>query len=87
MVKDLGLEDEYEYIYSGDKIKFGYLKKPNIAKEDVIAITSALPREFGLDRYVDYNRQFSKTYLDPLNDILSVIGWTTEKKATLDSFF
>lgn len=87
MVKDLGLEDSFEYIYSGDKVKFGYLKVPNIAKEDVIAVTSALPREFGLDRYVDYNRQFAKTYLDPLNDILSVIGWTTEKKATLDSFF
>jgi DNA polymerase elongation subunit (family B) len=87
LVKDLGLEDTYEYIYSGDKVKFGYLKIPNHSKQDVIAITSALPKEFGLDRHVDYNRQFSKTYLDPLNDILSVIGWSTEKKATLDSFF
>lgn len=85
-LNDFKLTD-YEKIYSGDKIKFGYLKLPNPTREDVIAVINALPKEAGLERFIDYDRQFSKTYLEPLNDILSVIGWTTEKRATLDAWF
>jgi DNA polymerase elongation subunit (family B) len=87
LIKDFNLISSYEPIYSGDKIKFGYLKVPNPCRENVIAITSSLPKEFGLDRFIDYDMQFQKTYLHPLNEIISVIGWNTEKKATLDSFF
>jgi DNA polymerase elongation subunit (family B) len=87
LIRDYKLVNEYEQIYSGDKIKFGYIKKPNPSMEDVIAVINSLPKEFGLTRYIDYDRQFSKTYLEPLNDILSVVGWTTEKRATLDDFF
>jgi DNA polymerase elongation subunit (family B) len=87
LIRDFNLISEYEQIYSGDKIKFGYLKVPNPCRENVIAIASTLPKEFGLDRFIDYDMQFRKTYLDPLNDIISVIGWSTEKRATLTEFF
>ncbi len=87
LLKDYKIDGDYEPIYSGDKIKFGYLKLPNPSREDVIAVLNGLPKEMGLERFVDYDRQFQKTYLQPLNDILSVIGWTTEKRATLDDFF
>jgi len=76
-----------EMIYDGDKIKYAYLKKPNPSREDVIAVLNDLPKEFGLDRFIDYERQFQKTYLEPINDIISVIGWSVEKKATLDDWF
>jgi hypothetical protein len=82
LIRDYKLISEYEQIYSGDKIKFGYLKRPNPCREDVIAVINALPKEFGLERFIDYDRQFNKTYLEPLNDILSVIGWSTEKRDT-----
>lgn len=87
LVRDHKLTSEYEQIYSGDKVKYGYMKLPNPSREDVIAVINSLPKEFCLDRYIDYDRQFDKTYLQPLNDILSVIGWSTEKRATLDDFF
>jgi DNA polymerase elongation subunit (family B) len=87
LIRDFNLISDYEQIYSGDKIKFGYLKVPNPCRENVIAVLNALPKEFGLDRFIDYDLQFRKTYLDPLNDIIAVAGWTTEKKATLDDFF
>lgn len=87
MLRSKGIEEDYEQIYSGDKIKYCYLKMPNPTRENVIAVLNNLPPELGLSEYVDYEKQFAKTYLDPLNTILSVIGWTTEKKATLDSFF
>jgi DNA polymerase elongation subunit (family B) len=87
LIEDFNLISEYEQIYSGDKIKFGYLRLPNPSRENVIAVINDLPKEFGFERFIDYDKQFEKTYLHPLNDIISVIGWNTEKKATLDDFF
>jgi len=31
--------------------------------------------------------QFEKTFLDPLKNILGVIGWTVEKQNTLEDYF
>lgn len=76
-----------EPIKNGDKIKVAYLKTPNPIHNNAIAAPDALPKEFGLDKYIDRDRQFSKTFLDPLTHITDTIGWNTEKKATLEAFF
>lgn len=84
----LEIDDTYETIKSGDKLKFCYLKKPNKFKTNVIALPNILPDRLGLtDSIVDKNLQFEKTYLAPVNNILEVIGWSAEKKNTLSSFF
>jgi len=87
LLKELGLTSKYPPIKSGDKIKFIYLKKPNTIKENVIAFPSELPVEFGLHKYVDYDYQFEKVFLDPLGNIIDPMGWVLEEKATLDDFF
>jgi DNA polymerase elongation subunit (family B) len=91
-VKKNGLERKYKLINEGDKIKYFHLKKPNpfggVKGEDhVVAFATNLPKEFNLDGYVDYNTQFEKSFLDPLSNILNVIGWNYEKKNTLESLF
>jgi len=48
---------------------------------------SDFPKELGLDRYIDYELQFEKSFLDPLKSILDSIGWKTEHTTNLDSFF
>ena len=81
------LEKKYPIIQEGDKIKFVYLKVPNLIGDRVVAFPSTLPKEFDLDRFVDYNTQFEKGFLDPLSKIMTVIGWSTEKRNTLESLF
>jgi hypothetical protein len=53
----------------------------------VVSYPSRLPKEFGLQEYIDYDTQFEKTFLDPIKIILDSIGWETEKQSTLESFF
>lgn len=87
LVKDHKLTRTYPFIHDGDKIKFAYLKEPNPLHESVISISSSLPSEFGIDMYIDYEKQFEKAFVGPLRVILQKIGWNTEKVFTLDDFF
>ena len=74
-------------IQNGDKIRFAYLKIPNPVNDTVIATPDELPIEFGLDKYIDRELQFDKSFLDPLRSITSVIGWDAEHISTLEQFF
>ena len=87
MVKEKNLNNKYETIQNGDKIKFTYLKMPNPAKQNVIAFPIILPNEFDLVRFVDYDMQFDKSYLEPIKNILDAIDWNVEKQNTLEDFF
>jgi len=77
----------YPLIKEGEKIKFVYLKEPNPIGNNTIAIQDSLPEEFDLHRYIDYNKQFEKAFLDPIQTITDTIGWKTEKIFTIDDFF
>jgi len=82
-----GLTRKHQLIGDGDKIKFAYLKVPNIINDTVISVLETLPTELGLDRYVDYDMQFQKAFLDPIKSILEIINWDTEKRSNLEDFF
>lgn len=86
-IQKKNLTNKYTLINNGDKIKYIYLKKPNIIQENIISFISDFPKELGLDKYIDYDLQFSKSFLEPLKSILDAIGWNYEKKVTLESFF
>ena len=81
------LEHKYPYIQEGEKIKFIYLKTPNPLHENCVSFFSDIPPEMKLDKYVDYQLQFEKSFLEPLKNVLQCVGWTHEKKVTIGSFF
>lgn len=74
-------------IQDGDKIRFAYLKMPNTVQDTVIAVPDELPAEFDLDKYIDRDMQFEKSFLEPVRSITSIIGWDVEQRATLEDFF
>ncbi len=86
-IKDKKLENKYSLINNGEKVKYIYLKKPNIIQENIISFIQDFPRELGLDKYIDYELQFEKSFLEPLKSILDAIGWKVEKTVNLESFF
>ena len=86
-VKQKKLDNKYSLIGNGEKVKFLYLKKPNIIQENVISFIQDFPTEIGLDKYVDYDLQFEKSFVEPLKAILDAIGWNVEKTVNLELFF
>ena len=85
--KKNNLMHKYPLIQDGEKIKFVYLKTPNKFGENVVSFISTFPKEFGLDKQVDYELQFEKSFLDPIRVILDTIGWKSEKVASLEFLF
>jgi len=86
-LKEKKLTNKYSLIQNGEKIKFCYLKKPNPMHENVISFIQDFPKELDIDKYLDYDLQFEKSFLEPLKIILDSIGWSVEKTINLELFF
>jgi DNA polymerase elongation subunit (family B) len=83
----MGLDKKYPKIQEGEKVKFTYIKQPNPFKDMVISYPGRLPVEFGLQEYIDYDLQFEKAFIEPIKVVLDCMGWSTEKRNSLESFF
>ena len=86
-IKEKHLDTKYSLINNGEKIKFLYLKKANPIRENVISFIQDFPVELGVDKYIDYDLQFDKAFLEPVKVILDAIGWNVEKVVNLELFF
>ena len=87
MIKQLKLDRKYRLIGEGEKMKFIYLKTPNPIHEGVIGFPVTMPKEFDLQKYIDYDTQFKKTFLEPLRAITDAVGWSPEERNSLESLF
>lgn len=86
-IKKKKLDRKYPLVREGEKIKFIYLRMPNPVREKVISFVTAIPDEFGLKDYIDYNIQFEKTFVEPLTAIAGKIGWKLKEVSTLEDLF
>lgn len=85
-IKQLGAK--YVPIGEGEKIKFCYILDSSPLPTNVIATPGKLPKELGIDKYLDYDTQFDKAFLEPLRTIMQAIEWEEQNdQQTIDSFF
>ena len=75
LVNQLGLNKKYGYIRNGDKIKFIYVVESQKFPHNIIAFFDELPKEFKLHSSVDYETQFEKSFMSPIQKISESIGW------------
>ena len=86
-VKENNLTKRYEMVKNGEKIKFSYLRMPNPVGSNVVSFPVNLPKELGLNKYINYDMMFTKSFLDPIQVILDAVGWDAEPVASLEDFF
>ena len=87
LLRKHGLENVWESMKDGEKGKFIYLREPNSLGSNVISFTNSCPEVFEVNKYVDREKMFEKAILDPMENILKPIGWSSEKIASLEDFF
>jgi DNA polymerase elongation subunit (family B) len=89
--KKVGIDKEVPPIKENDKMKFVFVKVPNPygmgGRDAVIGFIGKPPEKFQLEKYIDRKKQFEKTFNEPLENILSAIGWKLNQQVTLESFF
>lgn len=68
--------EDYEPIVEGGKMRYVYLKQNHITTSHVIGFGDVgLPSSLGLDRYVDYDKMFQKTFMKPMDPFFEILGW------------
>jgi len=88
MLEETGLDKKYRKIHQGDKIRFAYLKEPNIFGTDVISCLDHFPKEWEGKTPVDWNKQWEKCVVSQLDKIFDKIGWNiSEDTVSLEDFF
>ena len=91
MIKERKLTRKYPTIQNGDKIKYLELRQPNPLGCNVISFPAKLPKELDILKYVDYDSQYEKSFIDPLSFITNNIGWKIDRsfgtQTTLEDFF
>ena len=91
LIKKNKLGHKYPYIQEGDKIKFINLKQPNLYQCSAFSFITSLPTELDLHKTIDYDVQFEKSFIEPLNVIVSKINWMVDRsygtQGSLEEFF
>jgi DNA polymerase elongation subunit (family B) len=87
LLEQHGVQNLYEKIKSGDKLKYSFLTKPNPIHQETVGYITHIPEEFDLLKYLDYDKHFEKGFFSPLKSMLNAVGWKTENKGSLEDWF
>jgi hypothetical protein len=75
-------------IRDGDKVKFLKMKTPNPTFGKWIAFPNGeLPKEFGIERYVDRQEHYQIGFLQPMTTLANAAGMSVERRHSLSDFF
>ena len=91
LVRKNKLTNKYPLIQEGDKIRFLHMKQPNIYTSSAFSFVTALPKELNISDRIDYDTQFTKSFVEPLRVITEKILWKIDysygTQGTLEDFF
>ena len=51
------------------------MKNPNPFQTNVFSFFTECPSELDVQKYIDYDKQFEKSYVEPLKFITKAINW------------
>jgi DNA polymerase elongation subunit (family B) len=74
LLKKYKIDNKYESLKSGDKIKTFYVL-PNKYNIESIAFLNKFPEEFKTELSIDIKKMYEKTLLNPIKSVFDVIGW------------
>jgi DNA polymerase elongation subunit (family B) len=88
LLKTKKISHKFQQFYEGDKGKFVHLRK-NVWNANVITFMAKLPKEFEMHGLIDYEQQFTKSFMEPLRFILDAINWKIDASDsnTIEDFF
>jgi hypothetical protein len=91
LVEKNKLGNKYPNIQEGDKLKFIHMKEPNIYQASAFSFMTKMPKELDLYKFIDYNKQFDKSFVEPLTFITDKMKWLIDSsygtQGTLEDFF
>ena len=91
LVEKNKLGNKYPNIQEGDKIRFLHMKEPNIYQSSSFSFITYMPVELDLHKFIDYDHQFEKSFVEPLKFITDKINWLIDSsygsQGTLEEFF
>jgi hypothetical protein len=91
LLKTKKLTKKYPLIQEGDKIRFVHLRQPNVYTSSAFSFITSFPKELDLKDRIDYDTQFTKSFVEPLKVISEKIDWWIDDsygtQGTLDGFF
>ena len=75
----------------GDKVRFVHLKEPNIYQSSAFSFITFMPKELDIYKFIDYDAQFEKSFVEPLKFITDKAKWLIDSsygtQGTLEDFF
>lgn len=78
-------KNKYQMIYDGDKMKYFYLKTDNFWRENVIGFKDRFPSDFGINNLIDYDKQFDKCVMSPIERVYKIFKWNVPDVRAVDN--
>ena len=89
LIKKNKLENKYQLIQNGDKIRFLHMRQPNVFQSSAFSFMTEVPKELDISNKIDYDMQYEKSFIEPLKMITEKINWLISygAQSTLEDFF
>ena len=79
MLEKLELENKYEQLNSGDKVRYIYLETPNKYMLDTIGFKNTFPEEYEQYFKVDHEKMFEKILFSAVERFYDAVQWRVRK--------